>query len=192
MRQTLCSIMRSGIVLVFSLGMRLLKQLDSSPRLEKKNLTNTSQFSRRCDLSTIGLIPDPLLSPSCHQVQVHSDVFSPIASYPGFSSQDFISKSEDVMAPLTHLPTHNSCKGLVTSSTWCMCLPCCLGRKKSALANSAWSSTRSRLKPHPAFNELAIVTALSQQSLAQTGIKASSLEMVPCRVRGLFSQSVRA
>ena len=123
------------------LRMRLLKQLDSSPsRLTKKNLTNTSsQFSRRCDLSTIGLIPDPLLSPSCHQVQVHSDVFSPIASYPGFSSQDFISKSEDVMAPLTHLPTHNSCKGLVTSSTWCMCLPCCLGRKKSALANSACS-----------------------------------------------------
>ena len=39
------------------------------------------------------------------------------------------------------------------------------------------SSTRSWLKPHPPINELAIVTALSRQPLAQTGINASPSEM---------------
>ena len=39
------------------------------------------------------------------------------------------------------------------------------------------SSTRLWLKPHPPINELAIVTALSWQLLAQTGINASPLEM---------------
>ena len=33
------------------------------------------------------------------------------------------------------------------------------------------------IKPHPPINELAIVTALSQQMLAQTGINAFPLEM---------------
>ena len=39
------------------------------------------------------------------------------------------------------------------------------------------SSTRTWLKPHPPINELAIVTALNQQLLAQTGINASPSEM---------------
>jgi len=39
------------------------------------------------------------------------------------------------------------------------------------------SSTRLWLKPHPPINELATVTALSWQPLAQTGIKTSPLEM---------------
>ena len=39
------------------------------------------------------------------------------------------------------------------------------------------SSTRSWLKPHPPINELAIVTALSRQPLAQSGINASPSEM---------------
>ena len=39
------------------------------------------------------------------------------------------------------------------------------------------SSTRLWLKPHPLINELAIVTALSRQPLAQTGINASPSEM---------------
>ena len=39
------------------------------------------------------------------------------------------------------------------------------------------SSTHSWLKPHPPSNELAIVVALSQQLLVQTGKKASPLEM---------------
>ena len=38
-------------------------------------------------------------------------------------------------------------------------------------------STRLWLKPHPSINELAIVTALSRQPLAQTGINASPSEM---------------
>ena len=38
-------------------------------------------------------------------------------------------------------------------------------------------STCSWLKPHPPINELAIVTALSRQLLAQTGINASPSEM---------------
>ena len=39
------------------------------------------------------------------------------------------------------------------------------------------SSTRLWLKPHPPINKLAIVTALSRQPLAQTGINASPSEM---------------
>ena len=38
-------------------------------------------------------------------------------------------------------------------------------------------STHSWLKPHPPINELAIVTALSRQPLAQTGINTSPSEM---------------
>jgi len=45
------------------------------------------------------------------------------------------------------------------------------------------SSTRSWLKPHPPINELAVVTALSRQLLAQTGINAS---LVPCRAEDCF------
>jgi len=42
------------------------------------------------------------------------------------------------------------------------------------------SSTRSWLKPHPSINNLAIVTALSWQPLAQTGEKAEKTVFSTC------------